>query len=205
MTSRSIIAAYHSCVGFILLLLLSQMSFAQIQGRLFTTPEERAYLDALRTDSVQRNAEQGFDITNAGPPPLPETEEAAAPAPSIEYTLGGILTRSDGSHTIWLNNQPIAEGSLPSNMKLVMDGAVVVLRITAKAGTFQLKPGQTLNDTTGQIQEAYQRAPALRVETPDAATTALPEQSTIDSDTTDAALPSPAAEVPAEAETRETP
>jgi hypothetical protein len=42
-------------------------------------------------------------------------------------------------------------------MRLVADGQLAVLRIETAAGNFQLKPGQTLNASTGQIQEAYQR------------------------------------------------
>jgi hypothetical protein len=148
------------CCSLLIILLLSQSCFAQFQGKLFTTPEERAYLDALRNNFLKESQEQGFDITETGPPPLPETDEVEAKttAPVI-YTLGGILTRSDGSRTVWLNNRQIAESNLPASMRLVVDGVQMVLRISNGTTVFQLKPGQTLNMATGDIREIYQREP----------------------------------------------
>ena len=147
-----------SFVGFVFTLLVSQTSLAQFQGKIFTTPEERAYLDALRQDFLKRTEEQGFDIDKAEPPPLPVTEtEQPENTTLVEYTLGGIMTRSDGSRTVWLNNQPVAEASLPANMSLLTEGSLVMLRITVDATRYQLKPGQTLIASTGEIQEAWQR------------------------------------------------
>jgi hypothetical protein len=188
--------------------LLSQSCLAQFQGKLFTTPEERAYLDALRNNFLRESQEQGFDITDTGPPPLPETDEAedeATIAP-VEYTLGGILTRSDGTRTIWLNNQPIAESNLPANMRLVADGSQVALRVGAGPNFFQIKPGQTVNMSTGEILEAYQRLPATgSPNTSDSATAIdaeVPVQLPLDGNDED----EPAApEASAEAGTREAP
>ncbi len=148
---------------FLFMLLMSQSTLAQFHGKIFTSPEERAHLDALRDNFLKNTQEKGFDIQEAAPPPLPETaEQEAADTAPIEYALGGILTRSDGSHTVWLNNQPVAEANLSSNMRLAIDGPLVVLRIAIGTSRFQLKPGQTLKASTGEIQEAYQRtlAPA---------------------------------------------
>lgn len=189
---------------FLFMLLISQSSLAQFQGKIFTTPEERAYLDALRQDFLKKTQEQGFDIDEAGPPPLPETaEEQTENTTPIEYTLGGILTRSDGSRTVWLNNQPVAENNLPSNMRLVVDGPLVVLRVAVGTSTFQIKPGQTLNASTGEIQEAYQRAPSPAAATPGTAsdTETVNPSSQLLPDSTENALPEASGEV----DTREAP
>ena len=197
---------------FVFMSLVAQSSLAQFQGKIFTTPEERAYLDALREDFLNKSQDQGFDLEDAGPPPLPETTEVQTENTTpVEYTLGGILTRSDGSHTVWLNNQPVAETDLPANMRLVSDGQLVVLRITSGTSSFQLKPGQTLNASTGEIQEAYQRAlrSADDVDVPAPASDAeavLPAgQSPLDPNAQEALSDSPAPEASAEADTRETP
>ena len=197
-----------SCYGRLLLvfmLLVSQPSVAQFHGTIFTSPEERAYLDALREDFLKKSQEKGFDIEQAGPPPLPVTaDEPTENSAPIEYTLGGILTRNDGSHTVWLNNQPVAERNLPANMKLVTEGALTVLRLQTAAGTFQLKPGQTLNASTGETQEAYQRVVPL-VNKSEVLSTAGDAESGI---TSTQPTPDNNAEAPdtsSEADTRETP
>lgn len=151
-----------SCISF---LLLHQVCLAQFHGKLFTTHEERTYLDALRANFLKEREEPGFDITETGPPPLPEPEEDERPAAPVEYTLGGILARSDGSRTVWLNNQPVAEADLPSNMKLIADGTQVVLRVGTGANFLLLKPGQTVNMANGEILESYQRVPAVNART----------------------------------------
>jgi len=179
---KSIIVRAHRLSFLLFILLASQSCLAQFHGKLFTTPEERAYLDALRNNFLSETRDQGFDITETGPPPLPDNDEAEKqPAVPVKYSLGGILTRSDGSRTVWLNNRPIAESSLPANMKLVVEGAQLVLRISAGANVFQLKPGQTLNMSSGQILEAYQLVPAASTsgDTPGSASTLETDDATV--------------------------
>jgi hypothetical protein len=207
---NTIIARMCRIFSLCLIMLLSQSCLAQFQGKLFTTPEERVYLDALRANFLRESREQGFDITETGPPPLPEADEQAnETAAPVEYTLGGILTRSDGTRTVWLNNQPIAESNLPANMRLVADGPQVALRIGTGANFFLIKPGQTVNMSTGEILEAYQRLPATGSTNTSAPPTSIETeapaaQSPVDGNP-EGAPESAAPEAPAEAGTRETP
>jgi len=200
-----------SCLAFFFMLLLSEASFAQLHGKIFTSPEERGYLDSLRKDFLGKSQEAGFDIGLAGSPALPlnGVGEQAGTAADIEYTLGGILTRKDGSHTIWLNNQPIAEANLPENISLSIDGTLAVLRIATSSGSFTIKPGQTLNASTGDILEAYQRSSPVTLATDVPGTeigTEAVNPSGIPAASTEI-LPAelPAQQAPAKADTREAP
>ena len=49
---------------FVFMSLVAQSSLAQFQGKIFTTPEERAYLDALREDFLNGNG--GTTHANGG-------------------------------------------------------------------------------------------------------------------------------------------
>src|SRR5690606_16535050 len=71
---------------------------ASAMGRLFYTPEERAQIDEIRRRP-------------APPPKVPVAEakpEPPAPAPPPKYvTLNGVVRRSDGVNTVWLNDKPV--------------------------------------------------------------------------------------------------
>lgn len=143
---------------------------AQLEGTLFTQPEERAYLDYLRDEFLRNNAERGFDIEEAAIPVIP-TDEVAAPAGPIEFSFGGIMTRRDGSRSLWLNGAVLAERDLPAGMSLVGADRGTSLRIAHEGRTYVLRPGQTVDLVAGKVMESYQRtqaAPAVEGE-------ALPE------------------------------
>ncbi|HMM46426.1 MAG TPA: hypothetical protein PKC12_00410 [Thiobacillaceae bacterium] len=84
-------------------------------GRLFYTPAQRAQLEAARTD--------------AGRPVRPTAPNAA----SVRFD--GVMIRSDGRSTSWINGKPRPGGS----------------------GTEGLKPGQTR--AAGRTYEPYQILP----------------------------------------------
>jgi hypothetical protein len=135
---------------------LPGQSLAQLQGKLFTTPEQRAYLDALRQDFLANNRESGFDIEESAIPPLPG-ENAVEPTQREEYTLEGIMTRRDGSHVIWLNNRSFTEEELPDGIALVADDDELALRLRTGTGSQLLLPGQTIDIISGEVRERYQR------------------------------------------------
>lgn len=144
----------------ILLLCAANPLLAQLQGTLFTSAEQRAYLDALRAEHLARGRERGFDI-NDNPPPLPPPREAEAPAsPPLIYSLEGIMSRRDGSYSIWLNGRSLAESELPSTARLSTDNGSLGLRFSTPQGNVFLKPGQVLNFDAGQVQESYQTTEA---------------------------------------------
>ena len=125
-------------------------------GRLFFTPAERARLDDLR----QR------------PPVAPQEPVAAAKPepprrpPGPEYvTLNGVVRRSDGSTTVWLNNKPVrgqeteqgvivapsARGGAPGN---------VTVRVPQTGRSVDLKVGQQLEVNSGEVKEGYRTSRA---------------------------------------------
>ncbi|MDY6982232.1 MAG: hypothetical protein SV422_04015 [Pseudomonadota bacterium] len=153
-----------------ILLGTSAGAYAQLDGTLFTQPEERAYLDYLRDEFLRNNAEQGFDIAETAIPVVPDAEPA--PAGPIEFSFGGIMTRRDGSRSVWLNGVVLAESELPAGMSLVSAGSSTSLRIAHEGKVYQLRPGQTVDLVAGTVVESYQRPQAAPSASEPAAATA---------------------------------
>jgi hypothetical protein len=137
----------------------SSSVYAQLEGTLFTQPEERAYLDYLRDEFLRNNAERGFDIEEATIPVIPG-DEIAAPTGPTEVSFGGIMTRRDGSRSLWLNGALLSESELPGGMSLVGTGRDTSLRLTHEGKVYVLRPGQTVDLVASRVMEAYQRTPA---------------------------------------------
>lgn len=146
--------------------------FAQLSGTLFTSPEQRAYLDYLRQDFLASSRERGFDISEADIPDIPvavvEAQEAEGP---VIYTLGGIVTLRDGTQRIWLNGKALGAAELPDVARLVHEGGMPALRFNTDAGSVLLRPGQTLELTAGSVVENYQRPVETEPATPPPADT----------------------------------
>lgn len=122
-------------------------------GLLFTTPEERAYLDYLREDFLERTASQGFDIQTEEIPDI----EAPEPEQNVVFHLDAVITNRDGSHTLWLNGSPVREQDLPQGVNLVTRSGQDMLQITTNSASYLLKPGQTVNLTSGELWESFER------------------------------------------------
>jgi len=110
-------------------------------GRLFLSPEQRAQIDA------QRYGPPPADPALAPPPPPPP------PAPPVE--LNGVVLRSSGRSTVWLNqeaqNEPhnrLARG-MPGTLTLRLSNGQVVL----------LKPGQRYDPASGTVTEVQEAQP----------------------------------------------
>lgn len=141
------------------LILLLFFSFTETQagdnlGRLFLTPEQRAQLDLVR---VKRDQRQPLTAE-------PEPAIAAAPAPQgpSAVTYSGVLRRSDGKSTVWINGKPVDERSHLNTVRGVnvlgmrSDGTVS-LAIPQSARTVSMKVGQQLEVHSGRVEEAYAR------------------------------------------------
>ncbi|KQV87841.1 hypothetical protein ASD15_27710 [Massilia sp. Root351] len=107
-------------------------------GRLFSTPQERALLDARRDGSAVESQ-----------PAIAAT--AALPAtPPEPLLLNGVVQRSNGATTVWLNDAPLAaRGS-----QVLPDRSVSIKLPSGKRIT--LKPGQSYDEATGAITNAGQ-------------------------------------------------
>lgn len=116
-------------------------------GRMFFTPEQRAALDKTRRQTSRSEAEQEF---KPPPPPLPQN-----------VSVTGLVRRSDGRHTIWLNNRIVGEAQAGG----IVAGAgkrdnQVRLRVPDAGKSVDLKVGQTLEIVSGTIEENYVRRAA---------------------------------------------
>ena len=127
-------------------------------GRLFTTPSERAQLDSLRNGATSNMpgaspgavaipAPGAASLPMAGAPGVvaaaPGTE-AAPPAPSEQVQLSGIIRRSGGQTTVFVNGEP-------REAQTTERGKAAHVQIEGR--TIVLKPGQSYDPATGAIHE----------------------------------------------------
>jgi len=126
-------------------------------GRLFSKPNERSNLNILR---------QNQKLKPIGTPEAqPETAlnaETAALTESI--TLQGYVKRSDGTSTLWINNQAVQENSAVDNIQIgrlnkrgfskkSANTEGIDVKISASGKNIRLKAGQMYEPETNQIIE----------------------------------------------------
>lgn len=113
-------------------------------GRLFTTPAERATLDLRRNGAgpAYNNPQLG------AAPALPAPVASPPPPPPEPVQLNGVVRRSSGKSTVWLNQQPQIDGS-----NHLQDDQSLSLRLSSGRIVI-LKPGQSFNPADGTVQEA---------------------------------------------------
>lgn len=103
-------------------------------GRLFFSPERRQNLDRQRQLNIQEKQE------------IPED-------PSL--TINGVVTRSSGKRTVWINNVSQNENETQSGISIIPNrkepGKVLVQAADAPAGN--AKVGDTVNRTTGEATD----------------------------------------------------
>lgn len=165
------IVAYVRMAACCSMALLTVEARAQLEGTLFTQPDEREYLDYLRQEFMRANAAEDFDIEDVVIPEIPEDVVAVEPAGPVEYSFGGVMARRDGVR-VWLNGQLLGESELPEGFSVVEAGRSFSLRVVHEGQTFVLLPGQTVDVTAGSVIENFQRAQ------PPAETTAAPPAET---------------------------
>lgn len=146
-------------------------------GTLFTSPQERQYLDYLREENLRQSRASTFNIQEDVIPDIPivqdEVVEEARPEVAL-YQFGGIMVRRNGSRMVWLNGSQVAESELPGNMTLVVSGGDTLLSIRANGNIFRLKPGQTADVTGNRVLEPFQQS-ASPAATPAVQAAPLPE------------------------------
>lgn len=121
----------------------AQQAGAPAIGRLFSTPAEREALDARR-----RNG--GVDATVPAAGAAVPAAQAETPAPPVE--LNGIVRRSGGKSTVWLNAvaQPTGNDNLTGAAR-----ATPGLKVNTPSGQkITLKPGQRYDFNDNRVKEA---------------------------------------------------
>lgn len=120
--------------------------------RLFTTAEQRAYLDELRNGTaVNRPPDQ-----RPRQPAVPERE----PEPPPSVRLQGFVRRSGGPPAVWLNDRSTlagdeVEGDLHVHSGRIEGSTVVV--VLPDGRSVRLKPGQTWDPESGRVIDSYRR------------------------------------------------
>ena len=115
-------------------------------GRLFLSPEQRVALDNARRNRIRAEA-----IAAAA-----EKKPRIPPARSV--TINGIVSRSDGESTVWVNGQP-TEGDTPDGLRVTVSPgsqSSIVVREPDKGRKVRLKVGQRADLLTGRIEESYE-------------------------------------------------
>ncbi|MFO1434926.1 MAG: hypothetical protein U1F34_00605 [Gammaproteobacteria bacterium] len=144
---------------------------AEDLGRLFLTPEQRAELERLRNGIVETPpvvvpppvVEQPPAVVQSDlPPPVPELGAEhilpIAPPPAVPpITVNGVVLRSNGQGTAWVNGQNTSDGDFSAdNIRVERPRSKVVqLRTPENLPDVRLKPGQTYNPATNTIVEPY--------------------------------------------------
>jgi hypothetical protein len=117
-------------------------------GRLFFTPAQRASLDVARSQRA-RTALATDEKTDQEATPVPQT-----------ITYSGVLRRSDGKTTVWINNQPVHDRQPAGGGTIVgrvrPDGSVT-LQVPQSGRSVILKPGQSVELLSGAVEEGYSR------------------------------------------------
>jgi hypothetical protein len=118
---------------------------AEPLGRLFYTPAQRAELDGLRSKKYVA-------------PPTPEPEQPAAIPDVVKYD--GIVRRSDGRTTVWINNRAVDDGKpageLPLSSRVRADHRIR-LTLPEAGKEIELRVGQSVDVVSGSIVEPYAR------------------------------------------------
>jgi hypothetical protein len=109
-------------------------------GRLFFTPQQRATLDA------------GRSIAPAKP------RRAARPSGPSEIRLDGIVTRSDGERTVWVNGRAY-HNAAPSGVSVAptADPARARVQVRTDRRPVEMRVGQQLDRAAGRVSEVYVR------------------------------------------------
>lgn len=120
--------------AFTLLAALCPAVAAEELGRLFFTPERRQALDRQRQFNIQEKQEIPVDLT---------------------FTINGVVTRSSGKRTVWLNGVAQNDNEKPSGVAIIPNGKapgkVVVQPGDAPAGSARV--GDTVNRNTGETSD----------------------------------------------------
>jgi len=130
---------------------------AQELGRLFTTPAERAMLERLRHAPPPPPVQ---------PPPVaiepaqPDVPLEVLPPPVVPpVTVTGVVLRSNGEGTAWVNGENTYEGDFSGqNIKVERPRSLAVPIDTPEhLPDVRLKPGQTYDPATNTIVDVYQQ------------------------------------------------
>ena len=124
-----------------LALLAPSLHAAEPLGRLFFTPAQRNTLDAGK--QLDRPKKAGPTVR--GP---------------RSVTVNGIVTRSDGESTVWVNGGAAGVKRKGTATITAKAYSASTARVQVTGTNAKLRVGQTLDRTTGKVTEPYESRPA---------------------------------------------
>ncbi len=138
-----------------LVLLIAQMSAANLTvaaepiGRLFSTPNERAYLEDLR--KIKKKTPELIDE------PIGVIEAPAPVRLPDQISMQGYVKRNDGKRgTVWINGNAVQENSRTKDIqvgRLPIQSNRVPMRLPANGKRITLKAGQVYDPQTNKVRE----------------------------------------------------
>ncbi len=125
-----------------------QSASAKELQRLFTTAQDRAILNAKREEPPPA-------------PPLPTTGSAThqpvapRPKPPRYITFNGLIKRSHGPTTLWINDsQDLFRQGFSVELDKITEKTVPIFLSNKRR--IELKPGQSVNTLNGTIKENWE-------------------------------------------------
>ena len=119
-------------------LFLSMPACAEEMGRLFFTPEQRSSLDARRKARI---------------PDKPASVVVESPVTRLD----GFVSRGSGKSTVWVNGEPVPEGTQPEGIRVHprrADSSRVTVDIGENENKVDLKIGQSFDRGTGEVRDS---------------------------------------------------
>ncbi len=118
-------------------------------GRLFFSQSQRAELDRRRSAPPVSPSKPAVRVV-AKPVTPP-----SSPSPEI-VTVNGIVQRSDGQSTVWINDRPVSDQDESTiAIRDRGEGGQITLQIPESAHRLPLKVGQRADLRTGEISERF--------------------------------------------------
>ena len=118
--------------------LLAPPAIADDLGRLFFSAEQRALLDARRKARI---------------PDKPVSVIIESPVTRVD----GFVSRGSGKSTVWVNSQPVPEGSQPEGLRVLprsADSNRISVNINETDSQVDLKIGQSFDRDSGEVRDA---------------------------------------------------
>lgn len=124
-------------------------------GRLFFTAAQRAALDAGKQINLAKKGKRAPTIKTPG-----------------KIKLNGVVVRSDGERTVWVNNRAYQGRRNPTGLRVspsTQEPAIADIQIRGDRKPVKLRVGQTYRRASGDITETFESSaePAKTPKSPD--------------------------------------
>lgn len=140
------------CIAVVLILGLAPAAHAEVVfGRFYTTPKQREQLDEARRSQPEK-------ITLTIPEQeIPETINGTVAPVTSSIMLNGIVYRSDGKNTAWINHNSTNQGNVETQYTHVDEKDVgsnkVIIHLPGSGERVPMKVGEEYDVNSKQIRD----------------------------------------------------